>query len=389
MCLNSNFYRILAIFLCFTISGYTAEKSKINYKGCNYKKIKKNVEAIVSNAQVKFNAKAIMFALTIGGEEVVNNAYGISMTEANANRHMHFRIGAPTIAFEASLMLQLVDRKMLNLDDKISKWYPDLPFADIITIRMLANSTTGYYDYVHSPIVQNADVFMEWSPDELVAIAVAQPMAFFPGTSWQYSHTNFVILGQILEKVSGMPMNHAITEYILNPLNLQNTHYPTNSKIQKPVLHAYTSARGVYEDSTYWNPSVYPFSGIMISNLSDMGKWARAFGTGQLISKKSYGNFIAPTTVGLGPLNSNFYFGLGALFDYTWIILTVNVQGYTAIFAYLPSTDLAMVVYNTVNEGTPPNINLSLSVFYEVAAYLNTIQPIPTPIFPPSAPSFF
>ena len=131
---------------------------------------------------------------------------------------------------------------------------------------MLANMTSGYPDYV-----QNADFlrdslenpFRAWTPKEQIEIGLSTPRVFAPGTNWDYSHTNYVILGLALEAATGEPLADLLRRYILDPLNLTGTASEQTAWMPEPVLHAYSSERreylGIpagtrfYEESTFWD----------------------------------------------------------------------------------------------------------------------------------------
>ena len=123
------------------------------------------------------------------------------MTGVPATPDMHFRNGAVAIAYLGVVTLQLQEKGILSLDDRLSKWFPDYPRADRVTLAMLLNGTSGYADYVNLKVLPfYQDPFRSWQPDELIDIGLKQPMICEPGTC--FSHTNFVILGKVLEKVN-------------------------------------------------------------------------------------------------------------------------------------------------------------------------------------------
>jgi RepB plasmid partitioning protein/Beta-lactamase len=129
------------------------------------------------------------------------------MTGVPATPDMHFHNGNVAVAYLATVLLQLQDRGVISLDDRLSKWFPDYPKSDQVTLRMLINCTSGYADYVSlETLPLYEDVLRQWTPDELIAIALGQPMACDPGTCFNYAHTNFVILGEVLRKASGKPV---------------------------------------------------------------------------------------------------------------------------------------------------------------------------------------
>ena len=129
------------------------------------------VEAAVESAMEQNDLKAVLVRVTQNGEEVANVARGESMTGVPATEEMHFRNGAVVIPYLATVLLQLVDEGEVGLDDTIDAWIPDLPASDRITLRMLANSTSGYIDYVPLDSLEDAlkkDPFRAWTNDELI-----------------------------------------------------------------------------------------------------------------------------------------------------------------------------------------------------------------------------
>src|SRR3546814_5140804 len=135
---------------------------------------------------------------------------------------MHFRNGAIAIPYLTTLLLQLHDEQVLDLEDRLAEWFPDYPAADRITLRMLADNTAGYADYVYDIPIYD-DVFRQWAPGELVAVALGKPMPCEPGACFSYPHANYVILGEILARAAGKPVEALIRERILDPLQLADT----------------------------------------------------------------------------------------------------------------------------------------------------------------------
>jgi D-alanyl-D-alanine carboxypeptidase len=293
---------------------------------------------------------------------------------------MHFRVGGVTLTCVCTLLLRLVDQGKVSLDDKLSRWYPNLPQSDAVTLRMLANSTSGYPDYVLSQTFIDAfdrDPFKEWTAQELIDIGLSTPLKYPPGTGWNYSHTNFVILGEVLQKVSGQPMSALLRRNIFIPLGLRETEYPLTSEIDSPVLHAFSSERGIYEDATYWNPSWTSHSGRMTSTLHDLGVIARALGSGALLSARSRSEQIAPTTVGLGQNVAGLYYGLGIILMNGWMVQNPRFGGYNSILATLPSRKISIIVATTQGPANSPDVAYSTLIFKELVQYLTPDAPIP------------
>lgn len=333
-----------------------------------------DIIAIARDAMAKYDLRAVILRVLIDGQEVVTTALGESISGVPATTDMHFRNGAVAISYLATLLLQLVDQQTVTLDDKLSTWMPELPAADRVSLRMLANMTAGYPDYV-----QNADFiaaiyanpFRQWTPQEQIAISLSMPRLFEPGTNWEYSHSNYVILGQALETVTGKPMAVLMQEYIIGPLGLHDTDGPATAMIREPVLHAFSSERrevlGVvpgtrfYEESTYWNPSWTLAQGaIQTTNIYDMTATAIAVGTGTLLSAASHRAQLSSELLGFGSvlagcatchtLDRAFNYGLGVVLKRSWILQNPLFSGYAAVEGYLPARKIALAVATTFGE---------------------------------------
>lgn len=334
----------------------------------------KRIDTIVRDAMAKHQLKAVLAGFSIDGQPPSVMAWGESMAGVPATPDMHFRNGAVAIAYIGTVLLQLHDKRALGIDDKLSKWFPDYPKADQITLTMLINGTSGYADYVtDQSFLQSfyADPFRQWRPDELIAIGLGRPMICDPGTCWSYAHTNFVILGKVLEKAAGRPLKEVIREGVLDPLALADTRSETTAIIQEPALHAFDAERGRYEESTYWDPSWTLASGaIMTSNIPDILKTAAAIGTGALLSPESHELQLAPLTAKFKPWSESSYYGFGVFVINGWIVQNPSFAGYAATMAYLPSQKLAIAVSVTLREKASMDGNLSTDVLKEIAAYL-------------------
>ncbi len=338
--------------------------------------------ALVRKLQAKYSLKSVIFGVWEGGTEVVSGALGTSYPLVPASRAMHFRIGNVTETFETTLLLQLVDRGKIRLDDPVAKWLPSLPNGNKVTVGMLASSTSGYASFYTTQWTNefDADPFRAWTPNELISISTSQPLAFAPGTSWQFSDSNFVILGQVLAKAGGRPVAQQIQELILDPLGLHDTHMTPTSYIPSPVLHAYDSERGDYQDSTFWSISWAPNNGDMTSDLFDLGRWAKVMGTGALLSQSSAARQFAPDSVGLGPLTSKFYYGLGGAVSNGWRLAEPGLIGYTGLVSYLPAKKISVVIFTTANPDAPPGGQYAAAMFNQVGALF-------APSTPPDIPS--
>ena len=131
------------------------------------------VDRTVQEAMKARHLRAVIVRVTVDGKEIITKAYGESMTGVPATIDMHFRNGAVAISYVSTLLLVLVDEKKVSLDDKASKWVPEIPHSDEVTLGQLAQMTTGYTDYVIGNAEVDAmlytDPFRQWTPEELLA----------------------------------------------------------------------------------------------------------------------------------------------------------------------------------------------------------------------------
>ena len=380
----------VALVLALTSCG-SQEQATRNTSSGSDEETAAQVMAAAQRVMEENHLKAVLVRVTKDGDEVATVALGESMTGVPATEDMHFRNGAVAISYLGTVLLQLVDEGVVELDDTIDTWLPELPASDRVTLRMLANSTSGYVDYVPMDSFIDAlykDPFRAWTPDELIELATDEPLLYEPGTNWSYSHANFVILGQALATITGTPVDELIHERIVKPLGMDGTESRQTAEIPEPVLHAYTSERGTYEESTFWNPSWTLAEGaVMITNIRDLAISARAIGTGELVSAESHEEQIGPSLVGVGgPTDTcpkgvcneqlaTFHYGIGTIVVSGWVLLNPSFFGYGAIQAYLPSEDLAIAASATLDEDAEVGLNGGQKVFEEIASVLAPDNP--------------
>ena len=150
---------------------------------------------------------------------------------------VHHRIGSVNKTFTISLLLQAADEGLLSLDDTIDRYVEGVPNGDEITLRQMANMTSGIADYTSNERFGEdlgSDPQRIWRPGELVRFGIADSPAFDPGTEFQYSNTNTVLLGLVLEQVSGEPIGELYRERIIEPLGLQGTSFPDQADASFP-----------------------------------------------------------------------------------------------------------------------------------------------------------
>lgn len=366
------------------------------------------IAAIVRKGMKTYHLRAVIVRVTKGDKVVTTQAFGPSMTGVPATPAMHFRNGAIAFAYVATLLMEYVDEHKVSLNDTINRWVPTLPEAKKVTLKMLANQTSGYPDFETDPAwtaAFNADPFRIFTYKERLGYAFRRPLQFKPGTNWSYAHTNFMILGHILSLIGKKPLATLLQQKVLGPMGLTATTSSTTSTMPEPVLHSFSSEREralqippkvtFYEEATYWNTDWgTPVGANQTTNIYDLTKTAVAVGTGKLLSRSSYHAMTDPNLLGFGHRQANcvpscfkqipaYNFGLGVVRAGSWILQNPLVSGYSATEAYLPSQKIAIAVAVTFepaafnSQGVEPDASDPL--FRAIGAYMapNDAPPMP------------
>jgi CubicO group peptidase (beta-lactamase class C family) len=244
---------------------------------------------------------------------------------------VHHRIGSVTKTFTATLLLQAADEGLLSLDDPIDKYVKGVPNGDKITLRQMSDMTSGLDSYTEDDqwVKQwSSDPTRVWAPQELARIGIKESPLFDPGTEWFYSNTNYVLIGLVLEKVTGKPIGQLYQKEIIEPLGLEETSFPNpaDSALPEPYDHGYTlqgrSSGSKPIDSTDWSPSEAWTAGMMISTVGDLLVYGRALGTGKgLLPPEQWSERLHSFVSDVPPLNQpplkgDLAYGIG-LADYS------------------------------------------------------------------------
>lgn len=325
---------LLSIFTLLTLAFLTEMPYALDKK--TEDKLNDKVKEIVK----KYNFPGAIVGVWFPGDDkwVFVDGFADLKTKAKLKLTDHFRVGSITKTFVVTALLQLVDQGKVSLDDTISNYIPDVPNGDKITLRQLANMTSGLPNYTKNK--DWLEVFLKekakiWTPEELLKYAFSLPNNFEPGTKFEYCNTNTVLLGLVIEKISGMKIGEFLAENILKPLKLTNTTYPTSDQLPPPFAHGYAQEPdGKIVDDTFHNPSWSFAAGTLISTLGDLKVWMQALGTGKLISKEAFKERLKWDKV--EPNTDIRHYMLGIGFDNGWLMHEGELPGYNAKIAYLP-----------------------------------------------------
>lgn len=264
----------------------------------------------------------------------------------------HTRIGSLTKTFTVMALLQLVDQGKVSLDDTIGQYVPDVPNADTATLKDLAGMTSGIPSYSASE-----DFLRQWgsdpdqvfSPEDLISYVRDVPASFPAGTQVDYSNTNTVLLGMVIEEVTGESMAEVYQRGLLDPLGLTKTSFPDDSpELPQPHLDGITDQAepwGEVKNATAFNPSWTFTAGGMVSTLEDVRTWTVALGTGgglisdelQALREESVQSRVPPNTADLT-------YALGFFNADGWWGHNGSIPGFTTYAVYNPTSQTSVVV---------------------------------------------
>jgi D-alanyl-D-alanine carboxypeptidase len=280
------------------------------------------------------------------GREPYVRAFGVrdTATRQPMATDLYMRIGSNSKAFAVTAILMLADQGRLGLDDPIDRYVEGVPSGNQITLRQLAAMRSGLYNYADdtNPKLPQQP-FRQWTPRELLETAFHHPLLFPLGSDFDYSNTNTVLLGLVVERISGQSLASFIAQNILKPEGMTGTVFPAGAEFPSPHSQGYFKLPdGEVVDATDWNPSWGWAAGNMISTLDDMRVWAHDLAIGKLISpamKRERDRFLPAPPEGEGAL-----YGLAIENQNGWIGHNGNIMSYMAYPYYLPAERITMVV---------------------------------------------
>lgn len=262
------------------------------------------------------------------------------------------RVGSTVKMFTAVTLLQLAEEGKLNLDDKVAQYLSeetmsDIENADRASVRQLLQHSSGIYNYIISTHFQTAslnDLVKEWRPEELLDYARGKKANFEPGTDVDYSNTNYIFLGEIIEKIEGKPFYEVFRERIFTPLNLTFTTFAAEDPVPDNIIRGYIDLYSKLEvtDATYYSGwDYYTADGGLISNPYDLYIFLRSVVNLEIISSESFAqmtDWVSPS------YDDELFYGLGIFkmktkFGYAYIH-SGDAIGYAATMLYLPDHDV-------------------------------------------------
>ncbi|WP_329403209.1 beta-lactamase family protein [Streptomyces virginiae] len=305
------------------------------------------LDAAVRRVMREARVPGVTVGLWAPGKGSYLRSFGVAdkATGAPMTPDLHVRIGSETKTFTVTALLQLVDQGKVGLDDPIGQYVTGVPNGDRITLRELAGMRSGLFNYsLDESFVKKfeADPEQSFTPRQLLDVSFEHPVLFEPGAEFDYSNTNLILLGLVVEKITGRPLHDVITKDVLGPAGLRSTVFPTSPALPTPYAHGYTdqTASGKVEDSTHWNPSWAWAAGEMVSDVQNLRSWARTLATGTLLKPATQAERLKTTPMDIPGAG----YGLGIFDVQGWIGHNGSIPGYEVLPVYLPSARATMVI---------------------------------------------
>jgi D-alanyl-D-alanine carboxypeptidase len=334
-----------------------------------------------------------------------------AQTPPKANTH--FRIASNTKTMTAALIVLLAQDGKLKFSDPVSTYVPDVPNGENITVAQLLKMRSGLYGYTADPelsAVMDANPGKAWTPQEVLAIAFRHPPQFAPDAEYEYSNTNFALLGLIAEKVGGHPLAQQLRDRLFGPVGLTQTSLPAadDTSIPAPYSHGYMYGGSFYAladdpypaemqaaaragtlqpiDYTHQNSSYATAAGGAISTADDLATWMKALVTGKVFNADFHQQWLtspqaedpdAPDGQKYGYGISYQRFGDNAAMYYHG----GELPGFNSFMGYDPDNDVTLVIWTNLTlspEGNTTAQAMLAPILDEIYAGLNLVPP-PTP----------
>lgn len=315
--------------------------------------------------QYKADASGATILVAKDGKVVFRKAYGKANMELDIDMIPEnvFEIGSITKQFTAVGILMLLEEGKLSLDDEITKYIPDYPTQDTkITIHHLLTHTSGIKSYTSIPTLREF-ARNDLAIEKLVDAFKNEPMDFKPNEEFRYNNSGYVLLGYIIEKITGKTYEAFIQERIFDKLKMKSSYYGSKSRVIKNRAYGYQESESGYVNADYISMTIPYAAGSIMSTVDDLFTWNKAIRNHELISKESTEKAFSNYTTNDGK-NINYGYGwfMTQIKDVPVISHGGGIFGYTSQGLYIPSKNVYVIILTNCDCNSPSDIS------YKVAA---------------------
>lgn len=344
---------LLSLF-AFVLSASTFAQQ---HEGAKFRKIDSLLTYLYANN--KFMGS---IAIQEKGEIVFEKAYGYADVETKtaANPKTKYKIGSITKMFTSAIIFQLVEEKKLTLDTKLSEFFPKIKNAGKITIADMLNHKSGIFNYTDNPEFNTYKSKLQNRKDMLTRLE-SYPAAFEPGEKAEYSNSNYLLLGYIIQDITKKPYKDNVISRIVNKAGLKNTYYYSKINPKKNEAFSYSYDDGKWIKTEEWHESIAGAAGALQSTPADLTKFIKALFDGKIIKKESLDQM---TAIDMG-------FGRG-IFAYPFIERKFfghngGIESFWSVLGYYPKDDLGFsLLLNGDNYNNNDIVLGILSCYYKL-----------------------
>ncbi|PKP28460.1 MAG: serine hydrolase [Bacteroidetes bacterium HGW-Bacteroidetes-18] len=309
------------------------------------------------------NGPGGVFMVAKNGNPIYQKAFGKANVELDVDltNEYVFQLGSMTKQFTAVAILMLEEQSKLNTKDTISKYIPDYPSGNKITIHHLLTHTSGIKDFTKMKSLKDI-AQKEMKPIMMVDFFKNEPINFAPGEKFEYNNSGYVLLGYIIELVSGESYEDFVEKHIFQKIGMNQSGYATDRQIIKKRAYGYQEKETGYVNKTIINFSVPFSSGSLMSTLNDMLKWQNALNQNILLNAENTNKAFSKYKLNNG---EEFAYGYG------WHIRDINgtptrehggsIFGFKTMGVYIPSEDIYVIGFSNCDCNSPTQITQDIA----------------------------
>ncbi|REJ74029.1 MAG: serine hydrolase [Acidobacteria bacterium] len=305
--------------------------------------------------------------VTRGGEVVYRAARGMADMEHEValEPDMIFRLGSITKQFTGVAIRLLELEGQLSLDDPLTKFLPDFPQTDEpVTVEQLLAHTSGIKSYTGIPGYMDQEIRRDLTVDELIDVFDDEPIDFAPGERHLYNNSGYVLLGAIIEKVTGKSYAEFLQERIFTPLGMAHTHYDDPEQIVDDRVEGYEKEGDEWRNAPFLSMTQPYAAGSLMSSVDDLARWNRALHGGELMKpEQAKALWTSFTTDDGEEVGYGYGFAIGELRGREMIQHGGGIHGFRTYALYLPQDDVyvAVLANNTDNAKSPSRVAQQLA----------------------------
>lgn len=333
----------------------------------------------ILNATYKTNEPGATALVYKDGEVIYRKGFGNANLELGvAMKPEHvFEIGSITKQFTAIAILMLEEQGKLKVEDDITIYIPDYPTnGKTITIHHLLNHTSGIKSYTGMQSFQ-ANARRDMTPSEIIDFFKNEPMDFDPGEKFLYNNSGYILLGHIIEVITGKSYADFVQKNIFDKVGMKNSYYGSKTKLIKNRATGYQQRENGYTNAEYLSLTLPYAAGSLMSNIDDLLKWQKALNTHKLITRKSYEKAINGSSLNSGEhIGYGYGLGAGKIQGSKSISHGGGIFGYTTQGIYMPEEDVFVSILTNCDCNSPGGVANKIAALAIGKPFLNKADAI-------------